>query len=110
MKIGLSWAFEGAMCHFDLNFIYPQTAGGAEEKIKKEESVRFSPFPRIFRFLLLCRTDVLMIVSCSVFDAKNDDEIRFTLYLAVVEILHIQLLSKLSKCSQYLLQQRLRIE
>ena len=59
----------------------------------------FSPFPRIFRYLLLCKTDVLVLVSCSVFEAENGGEVRFTLCLAVVEILHIQLLSKSSKCS-----------
>ena len=40
-----------------------------------------------------------MIVSRSFFDAENDGEVHFTLCRAVVEILHIQLLSKLSKCS-----------
>ena len=64
---------------------------------KREKNVWFSPFPRIFRFLLHCRTNVLGIVSQSVFDTENDDEVRFTLCLAIVEILRIQLLSKLSK-------------
>ena len=30
--------------------------------------------PRIFRFLLLCRSNVLVIVSRSVFDAENVGE------------------------------------
>ena len=77
---------------------------------KRETSVWFSPFPRIFRFLLVYRIDFLVIVSHSVFDAESEGKIRFTLCLAVVEILHIELLSKLSKCSQCLLRQRLSIE
>ena len=42
-------------------------------------------FLRILRFLLLCRTDVLVIVSNSLFDAENDGEVRFTLCWVVVE-------------------------
>ena len=39
------------------------------------------------------RTNVSVIVSHSVFDAENDGKVRFTLRLAVVEILPIQLFS-----------------
>ena len=46
---------------------------------KNQKRKRLFRFPWIFRFLLLCRTDVLVIVSRSVFDAKNGGEVRFTL-------------------------------
>ena len=71
----------------DMHGIYPQTAGAAEKKkkSKRQKSVWFSSFPRIFRFWLLCRTDVFVVDSRSVLDAENDGKVRFTLCWVVVE-------------------------
>ena len=52
---------------------------------------------RIFRFLLLCRTDVLVIVSRSVFNAENDSEVCFTLCLAVFEIFAYTTIQKIEQ-------------
>ena len=78
--ISTNRTFNKSRFHF-IYGIYPQTVGGPgkRDESKRGKSVRFSPFPRIFRFLLLCRTDVLVTVSHSVFDAENDGEVHFAL-------------------------------
>ena len=40
----------------------------------KNLKIRENGFFRFPGFLLLCRTDAIVIISCSVFDAENDGE------------------------------------